>query len=86
MEREGLRYAKCRIAEVAPSHPFAILRSQFRRGQTVLDLGCGSGDVGAYLIEAGITDVRFTLSIPKDEEPAAELLSELVGAFHAVTR
>jgi len=55
VEREGLRYAKCRIAEVAPSHPFAILRSQFRRGQTVLDLGCGSGDVGAYLIEAGIT-------------------------------
>ena len=38
------------------------------------------------LVEAGITDVRFTLSIPKDEQHATDLLSELVGAFRAVTR
>jgi probable F420-dependent oxidoreductase len=52
----------------------------------------GSVDIAATvasapaLIEAGVTDVRFTLSIPKDEAQASELLSELVGAFRAVTR
>ncbi|MGH3640700.1 MAG: TIGR03619 family F420-dependent LLM class oxidoreductase [Mycobacterium sp.] len=52
----------------------------------------GSVDVEATvasappLVEAGVTDVRFTLSIPKGEHHATELLSELVGAFHAVTR
>jgi probable F420-dependent oxidoreductase len=38
------------------------------------------------LVAAGITDVRFTLSIPKDLQHASDLLSELVSAFHAVTR
>jgi probable F420-dependent oxidoreductase len=52
----------------------------------------GSVDIAATvasapaLIEAGITDVRFTLSVPKDEAHATDLLAELVGAFHAVTR
>jgi hypothetical protein len=30
--------------------------------------------------------VRFTLSIPRNQHQAADLLSELVRAFHAVTR
>jgi probable F420-dependent oxidoreductase len=38
------------------------------------------------LVAAGITDVRFTLSIPKDLQHATDLLSELVSAFHAVTK
>lgn len=52
----------------------------------------GSIDIGATvasaapLVEAGITDVRFTLSIPRDEKHATDLLSELVAAFRAVTR
>jgi probable F420-dependent oxidoreductase len=52
----------------------------------------GSVDIAATvasapaLIEAGITDVRFTLSVPKDEAHATDLLAELVGAFHAITR
>jgi probable F420-dependent oxidoreductase len=51
----------------------------------------GSVDVGATvasappLVEAGITDVRFTLSIPKDHQQAVDLLSELVDAFRAAT-
>jgi probable F420-dependent oxidoreductase len=36
--------------------------------------------------EAGVTDVRFTLSIPKDRQHAIDLLSELASAFHAATR
>lgn len=54
--------------------------------------GDGSIDVGATvasapaLVAAGITDVRFTLSIPKERQQAIDLLSELVSAFHAVTR
>jgi len=31
------------------------MRSLLGSGDTVLDLGCGSGDVGRYLVEAGIT-------------------------------
>jgi probable F420-dependent oxidoreductase len=52
----------------------------------------GGVDVGATvasapaLVAAGITDVRFTLSLPKDRQHATDLLSELVSAFHAVTR
>jgi probable F420-dependent oxidoreductase len=52
----------------------------------------GSVDVEATaasappLVEAGVTDVRFTLSIPRDRHHAVDLLSGLVGAFHAVTR
>jgi probable F420-dependent oxidoreductase len=38
------------------------------------------------LVEAGVTDVRFTLSIPKDRQHAIDLLSELASAFHAATR
>jgi hypothetical protein len=38
------------------------------------------------LVEAGVTDVRFTLSIPKDRPHAIDLLSELASAFHAATR
>jgi probable F420-dependent oxidoreductase len=38
------------------------------------------------LVEAGVTDVRFTLSIPKDHQDAIDLLSELADAFHAATR
>jgi probable F420-dependent oxidoreductase len=51
----------------------------------------GSIDVAATvasapgLVEAGITDVRFTLSIPKDQQRATELLSDLVEAFRRVT-
>jgi SAM-dependent methyltransferase len=51
---EGLRYAKSGLSDLAPPHPFAILRAQFTPGQTVLDLGCGSGDIGAYLMESGV--------------------------------
>jgi probable F420-dependent oxidoreductase len=67
-------------------------RLQVQGNATTAKAADGSVDIAATvasapaLIEAGITDVRFTLSIPKDEEPATELLSELVGAFHAVTR
>jgi probable F420-dependent oxidoreductase len=67
-------------------------RLQVQGNATTAKAADGSVDIAATvasapaLIEAGITDVRFTLSIPKDEEPAFELLSELVGAFHAVTR
>ncbi len=39
----------------------------------------------APLVAAGITDVRFTLSIPKDRQHAVDLLSDLVTAFRAVT-
>ncbi|MCW2515656.1 MAG: hypothetical protein JWR11_4698 [Mycobacterium sp.] len=52
----------------------------------------GSVDVEATaasappLVEAGVTDVRFTLSVPRDRQHAVDLLSRLVGAFHAVTR
>jgi probable F420-dependent oxidoreductase len=52
----------------------------------------GSVDVEATaasappLVEVGVTDVRFTLSIPKDHQHAIDLLSELVGAFRAATR
>ncbi len=52
----------------------------------------GSVDVEATvasappLVEAGITDVRFTLSIPKDQHHAIDLLADLVNAFRAVTR
>jgi probable F420-dependent oxidoreductase len=52
----------------------------------------GSLDVAATvasapaLVAAGVTDVRFTLSIPKHRGHAVDLLSELVAAFHAVTR
>ena len=38
------------------------------------------------LVDAGVTDVRFTLSIPRDRHHATDLLSELVSAFHAATR
>lgn len=38
------------------------------------------------LIAAGVTDVRVTLSVPRDISEATDLLSELVAAFHAATR
>lgn len=37
------------------------------------------------LIDAGVTDVRVTLSLPRDLNQATDLLTELVGAFRAVT-
>jgi probable F420-dependent oxidoreductase len=65
---------------------------QVQGNSTTIKRADGSVDVEATvasappLVEAGVTDVRFTLSIPKDEHHATDLLSELVGAFHAVTR
>lgn len=38
------------------------------------------------LVAAGVTDVRFTVSVPEDSEPAVEVLTPLVEAFHHVTR
>jgi probable F420-dependent oxidoreductase len=37
------------------------------------------------LVDAGVTDVRFTLSIPTDQQHAVDLLSDLVSAFRVVT-
>jgi SAM-dependent methyltransferase len=50
---ESTRYAK-NLSCLPSNHPFAILRSQFWPSDTVLDIGCGSGDVGSYLTETGI--------------------------------
>ncbi|MEW2483959.1 TIGR03619 family F420-dependent LLM class oxidoreductase [Mycobacterium sp. NPDC049093] len=38
------------------------------------------------LIAAGVTDVRFTLSLPKDVSQATDLLAELVAEFRSATR
>jgi SAM-dependent methyltransferase len=50
---ECTRYAK-NLSNLPSNHPFAVLRSQFLPADTVLDIGCGSGDVGAYLAGTGI--------------------------------
>jgi probable F420-dependent oxidoreductase len=65
---------------------------QVQGNATTIKRADGSVDVEATaasappLVEAGVTDVRFTLAIPRDQQHATDLLSELVGAFHAVTR
>lgn len=38
------------------------------------------------LVEAGVTDVRVTLSLPRDVDRATVLLTEIVAAFRSATR
>lgn len=53
MGYEASRYAKT-LRDLAPEHPFEVLSREFRPGNTVLDIGCGSGEVGAYLATNGV--------------------------------
>ena len=52
MTDEARRYQKS-LAAPPPGHPAAALLDSIRPGEKVLDVGCGSGEVGAYLAAAG---------------------------------
>ena len=52
MTDEALRYAKS-LGAPPPGHPAAVLLESIGPGAKVLDGGCGSGEVGAYLAAAG---------------------------------
>lgn len=50
-----------------------------------IDYAASTAPVPA-LVEAGVTDIRFTLAIPADGDRAVEVLSPLVDTFRDVTR
>ncbi len=56
-----------------------------KRSDGSIDLGATAAGVPA-LVAAGVTDVRFSVSLPDNREQAVETLSPLVGAFRDVTR
>ena len=74
MTEEAARYRKD-LSSIPPDHPYAVLRS-FVAQRSVLDVGCGSGELGAYLADGGaVVD-----GIEADPERAAEARRRL----HAV--
>jgi len=77
---ERTRYVKD-LRDVPDDHPYAVIRAQLRLGERVLDVGCGSGELGAYLAESGaIVD-----GVEVDPERAAEASIRLrhVAVGHA---
>ena len=56
-----------------------------RRADRSIDLAASAASA-VPLIAAGITDVRYTLSLPTDVDRARDLLTELVEEFRAATR
>lgn len=53
-DEEAARYAKDHLSSIPPSDPIAILRDWLRPSERVLDVGCGSGELGAFLAERGV--------------------------------
>ncbi|MEU1525498.1 TIGR03619 family F420-dependent LLM class oxidoreductase [Nocardia rhamnosiphila] len=56
-----------------------------KRPDRSVDIEATMESVGP-LLAAGVTDVRFTVSVPRDPAHAADFLKDLVGAFHEVSR
>lgn len=52
MSDEATRYRKD-LGSLPAGHPYVVLRDLLPAGGRVLDVGCGSGELGAFLAEAG---------------------------------
>jgi probable F420-dependent oxidoreductase len=56
-----------------------------KRDDRTIDFAASMTTVPA-LVEAGVTDIRFTVTVPHDRQEAIDYLSELVEAFRVATR
>src|SRR3954447_22999491 len=73
---EEVRYQK-RVGPSGPDNPYSWIRNRIAAGSCVLDVGCGSGEIGAYLRESGMS----VDGIEPDPD-RARLASERLRAVH----
>lgn len=79
MSDEATRYRKD-LSALPPDHPYVVLRGRLRPGQRVLDIGCGSGELGEFLAEAGVV----VDGVEANEERATVARQRLERVIHGL--